>query len=158
MSSSQKPGPSASPLAELIVCQSVSFFAMTTWTLPTAEGKESPLLRGMKLAVKAQRPGSLRIEDVTTNEDMPPPYLPGERILNPWDVFVSDGKCQYELASASKCYEAAKAAHKLQQTRHRHGLPRFVAPDILFAKDPLESFTLQGEAFLNDLPVAVYRN
>ena len=69
------------PLRE---CRSVRFFAMRTWRVRDHGGLEvTPLLRGMRLEVKAARPGSLRIEDVTGPGDMEPPYLPGERVLSP---------------------------------------------------------------------------
>jgi hypothetical protein len=147
-------------LAPLRASQSVAFTAMATWALQNyGDQPVTPLLRGMRLDVKAVRPGSLRIEDVTNETDMAPPILPGERTLNPWDVFVSDGERQLELAriGSRTHYDTGAAEPTLDSIESKHRLTVRIVPEVLFSTEPFEDVSAMGTQMIDGIPVLAYR-
>src|SRR5437764_1438667 len=93
------------------------------------------LIPGQRLAVKVSRPASLRIDDVSTKKD----WASGRYFMgNPYNVFVSNGLSQLELARESNCYLLTSAATTFEGIDSHRGLPSLIAYEIVLAGEPLK--------------------
>lgn len=125
---------------------------MKTFWANTKRDTGYKLLPEQELTVYALRPGSLRIE-----ASRPKGLKEGEEwIANPFNLLISNGKEQLELARESKLYYHYKAAPKLDEVESRNGLHIKISPDILFTNSPLRDFKYEGEAEKEGKAVSIY--
>jgi peroxiredoxin len=126
--------------------------------MPDDEGRLQPhLIPGQAYAIRARRPASLRIEEIRADPVMQAAIEHAACCAgSPFDVFVSDGRRQYELNTTSNVYVEGEAASTLAEIQAQYGLPTVLAVDQLFAAEPLEGFELVGEEEMDENPFLVY--
>lgn len=137
--------------ARLKDAQSASFVARTWYSKHDFGGKLlDGLMPGQAFDVKVRRPGSVCIAEIDHD-----PIMEEARSRagmfggNPFDVFVSDGANQYELASASHAYFAGQAAASLSRIKSKRGLPESLAIPCLFKKNMFAGFNRRHESIVN---------
>jgi len=115
---------------------SASFIARTWYSGHDLGSKlRDELIPGQAFDVRVRRPGSVYIAENRTDPVMEEARTKaGTFCGNPFDLFVSDGERQYELASASHVYFAGPAASKLVHIKSKRGLPESLSIPFLFNK------------------------
>jgi len=149
---------SSLPMASLKAARSVTFTARTWMSMTDDDGlPQANLIPGQAFAVKARRPGSLRIEEDPSDSVIQEAIgRAGCFAGNPFNTFISDGTRQTELCSTSHVYFEDKAAPTLARIRSKRGLPRMLRVDTLLAKNPLRNFSPIVEEAVEGTPVTVY--
>ncbi len=136
----------------LYAFQSVSFVAKDLRASLDDRGEPcAPLLPGQTFFVQAQRPGRLRIQDITTNEDLAGSPSIG---TSPYGLFVSDGETQLELRKTDNTFRQSPAASTLDALTSKSGLVEVLSPDALFADEMPSAFQPAGDATLDNVPVS----
>ena len=131
--------------------QSVTFTAKNWYGDVGTDGREV-LNPGQKWAVKAARPGKLRMQDISRPEDI----KPGEAFeCIPSDLLISNGKTWIEMLQVLHEYEVGKAALTLDMMESKNGLSSLINPDLLFAKDVFHEFSLQFRGYERQSGIAV---
>lgn len=139
------------PPFRLLQARSVAFTARV-WEPDPTKAQDRRLLLQLVLSVKAARPASIYIVDVSATSPGHASFI-GNLF---YDVFVSDGKSQYEWNRHRHFYTTDKAAATLEVVKSTSGLTMFINPDILFAADPWAGFTFTGNRTINGKPAQVY--
>lgn len=103
------------------------------------------------LAVAARRPADLRIQDITTI-----PEGAETVVLRLYDLFISNGRRQIEIADGSDLYSATDTRALLADIRGTKGLTVAIAPGIVFAADPLAGFRYYGNGALGGAPSLIF--
>ncbi len=135
-------------------CDSVSFIAKDLRASLDDRGEPcAPLIIGQTLFVQAQRPGRIRIEDVTINEDLAGHFAIG---TSPYGLLVSDGGTRLELRKTDNTFLLHSAASTLDALTSESGLAEVLSPDVLFANKPTDAFQRAGDETLDTLSAAVY--
>jgi hypothetical protein len=134
--------------------RSASFIVTVSRAGFEPDGSRIGRLVGPSYSVKAATPNLLKIVQLPR-----PDLLPGERFSrNPWDTFVSDGVQQYELTSVNHWYVCGPAPESIATVVGTKGLPRHIAPEIVFATRALAEFKLCRRDELSDPPCDVYQS
>jgi peroxiredoxin len=148
----------ASPLTTLITASSITFIARTWFAMFDDDDQPQPgLMPGQAFAVRARRPGCLRIEEVHADPVVQAAIRrAGCCSGTPFGVFVCDGIRQCELCITSRLHIEGEAAPALAHIQSQRGLPKWIGVDVLFADNPLDGFAPRGEEILEGVPVIVY--
>lgn len=126
------------PAFRLEATKSVTFKAEVSYN--HEEGNETKFVLGQDFVVQAKRPGLLHIQNVTERSKF---NRPGGIQIVPFCDFVSNGKNQLEIASASHVYQQHPAAATLNKVLGSEGLPFLLNINLMFATHVIHDFHLK---------------
>ena len=130
---------------------SVVFRATTSFRLTIPPATANVSIRGQILSVHAKRPGSIRIEEIEP-EDFEEGFISGD----PFNVFVSNGVSQYELARESNAYVESQSSELLREAHSIMGLTSFIFPEILFKTQEIDAVCLNSQYIFADQAASEY--
>ncbi|HLJ56177.1 MAG TPA: TlpA disulfide reductase family protein [Chthonomonadaceae bacterium] len=149
---------SSDGLRALRAARTISFTARTWMALPDDDGRPKPgLLPGQAFAVKARRPGSLRIDEDQTDAVIEEARARAACFVGtPYGVFISDGVRQVELCLSSGIYVEGTPARSLSRIEGQRGLPDSLSIQVLLGSDPLRGLKAMGHEPSGDAAATVY--